>query len=124
MPKQPRIKSVRKSTTKQNPLPVDAKLGTPGEFQFCKSSKFWYADGNIVLQAGNTQFKVHRGVLSRQSSVFEDMFSIPQPADNQNGECPVVVLSDSVEDWEVLLTLLYDALRYVVFDEAPAAFPS
>ena len=40
----------------------------------------WFADGNIILvPEGNPVplFKVHRGVLSRHSEVFQSMFNIP-----------------------------------------------
>jgi BTB/POZ domain len=45
----------------------------------------WFDDGNIVLvpesESDESQiaFKVHRGVLSRHSEVFQSMFDIPQP---------------------------------------------
>ncbi|KAJ7307096.1 hypothetical protein DFH08DRAFT_901219 [Mycena albidolilacea] len=42
-------------------------------------SKMWHRDGSVVLQAGNTQFRVHWGVLALHSSVFHDMEERPQP---------------------------------------------
>ena len=62
-------------------------------------------------QVENTQFKVHQGLLSRRSSVFEGMFSLAQPG-QMEGElvdgCPVVVLSDLASDWTCILEALYD----------------
>lgn len=64
-------------------------------------SDIWFEDGNIVLQAEATQFKVHRSMLGRNSSVFKDMFAIPQPSTSQAElveGCVVVQLSDSAVD--------------------------
>ncbi|KAF7974950.1 hypothetical protein HWV62_11011 [Athelia sp. TMB] len=72
-------------------------------------SDVWYDDGNIVLQAQNTQFKVYRGILARSSPVFKDMFMLPQPPteDTQLVEgCPVVKLFDSAEEVRYILRAL------------------
>ncbi|KZP02293.1 hypothetical protein FIBSPDRAFT_686775, partial [Athelia psychrophila] len=69
-------------------------------------SSIWYHDGNVVLQAEGTRWKVHQGILAESSSVFRDMFSIPQPPsrDTELVEgCPVVQLSDTAKDVECVL---------------------
>ncbi|KAF9533920.1 hypothetical protein CPB83DRAFT_744452, partial [Crepidotus variabilis] len=72
-----------------------------------RSDSFWFLNGNVVLQAGQKQFRVHQSMLSRNSSIFHDMFSIPQTQDdNTEDGCPLVVLHDSATDVENLLTLL------------------
>ncbi|CAA7266000.1 unnamed protein product [Cyclocybe aegerita] len=80
-----------------------------------RSAEYWLEDGNIILQAENTQYRVHRSILSRQSTVFADMFSLPQPPEFGPGEslvdgCPVVHLQDSAEDVGNLLDLLYESI--------------
>ncbi|KAJ7157727.1 hypothetical protein C8R46DRAFT_1225271 [Mycena filopes] len=71
-------------------------------------SELWHADGSVVLQAENTQFRVHWGVLGRNSSFFRDMQSLPQPPDQPTVEgCPVVELPDNVTDVEFVLKALY-----------------
>lgn len=79
-------------------------------------SKYWLDDGNVILQAENTQFRVHRSMLSRNSSVFSDMFSIPQPPHMDQGEqlegCPIIHLSDKASDVEYLISILYDNTRF------------
>lgn len=52
----------------------------------CTRGDPWFQDGNIVLmpESGSKSesqvaFKVHRGVLSRHSEVFQTMFEVPQP---------------------------------------------
>lgn len=69
----------------------------------------WFDDGNIILQAEGKQFRVFRGILAASSSVFGDMFTIPQPTDEKLvGGCPVVHLSDTAEDLHHVLKALFD----------------
>lgn len=67
-------------------------------------SKLWLDDGNVILQAGNTQFKVHKSILSLNSTVFSDMFLAPQPSGEPLIEqCPIVHLSDTAADVTIML---------------------
>lgn len=78
-------------------------------------TQWWFDDGNVVLIAEDTLFRVHRGVLSHNSVVFKDMFLIPQPEEFEQMEgCPVVHLCDSQRDLGVLLGALYEGHRSVV----------
>ncbi|KZP08423.1 hypothetical protein FIBSPDRAFT_840249 [Athelia psychrophila] len=73
-------------------------------------SDVWFEDGNIVIQAEQTQFKIYRGVLVAQSSVFGDMFSIPQPPSEKQKAvdgCPVVRVTDSAIDIAIALRALF-----------------
>jgi hypothetical protein len=76
-----------------------------------RSSKFWFKDGNIILQAGNTRFKVHQRALARHSSMFDDVFNMPQPesvgAQDITSEYPLLVAHDQPEDTEVVLEVFY-----------------
>ncbi|KAJ7689829.1 hypothetical protein B0H17DRAFT_1011892 [Mycena rosella] len=57
--------------------------------------ELWFEDGNIILQAGNSQFRVYRGILAARSPIFQDMLSFPQPAESELLEgCPLVHLPD------------------------------
>ncbi|KAF7982515.1 hypothetical protein HWV62_28122 [Athelia sp. TMB] len=74
-------------------------------------SAIWYADGNVILEAEGVQFKVHKSILAQNSSIFEDMFSLPQPpssscTDTVDG-CPIVHLSDSAEEMGYILNALF-----------------
>lgn len=74
-----------------------------------RSENFWFDDGNIILEAEGQQFRIHRGMLSRHSKIFKDMFNVPQLSREPTIEgCPVVKLSDKAEDWEHVLSALYD----------------
>lgn len=70
-----------------------------------KCAEFWLDDGNVILQAENMQFKVHKSILSMNSTVFSDMFCTPQPVSGEQliEWCPVVHLSDTSVDVTILL---------------------
>ncbi|KAJ6519069.1 hypothetical protein C8R45DRAFT_950158 [Mycena sanguinolenta] len=42
-----------------------------------RSDYLWIDDGNVVLQAGDLQFRVHWGVLARNSSILRAMRGLP-----------------------------------------------
>ncbi|GBE89315.1 hypothetical protein SCP_1503230 [Sparassis crispa] len=72
-------------------------------------TRFWFVDGSVILIAQGTAFRVHQTVLSRHSEIFRDLFSVPQPAEQERlSGCPVVHLSDSPTDLQHLLHVLYD----------------
>lgn len=71
----------------------------------------WFDDGSVVLEVETTLFRVHRSALSSHSTVFADMFSIPQPPDQETIEgCPVVKLPDSASGVACLLEAIYNPL--------------
>ncbi|KAJ6593488.1 hypothetical protein B0H19DRAFT_919873 [Mycena capillaripes] len=71
-------------------------------------SDIWYNDGSVILQAENTQFRVHWSVLALHSSFFREMQGLPQPADQPSIDgCPIVELQDAIVDVEHLLKVLY-----------------
>ncbi|KAJ7612069.1 hypothetical protein FB45DRAFT_843338 [Roridomyces roridus] len=70
--------------------------------------ELWFDDGSIIVQAGNSQFRVHRSILAACSPVFKDMLSFPQPADAELVEgCPVVHLPDAPEEVTVFLKAIF-----------------
>ncbi|TRM65717.1 hypothetical protein BD626DRAFT_397813 [Schizophyllum amplum] len=76
-------------------------------------SDIWFDDGNVILQAENIQFRVHRGLLARHSSVFKDMFSMPQATASTEeshapGGPPIVYLSDAASDVQYALAKLFN----------------
>ena len=79
----------------------------------------WFDDGNIVVIAQQTAFRVHRSVLSRHSDTFSGLFAVPQPLEGVEKleDCPVVRVSDSAHDFGHLLHVLYDGLEYVLCDD-------
>jgi hypothetical protein len=69
----------------------------------------WFDDGSVVLEAERTQFRVYRGILCANSVIFKDMFSLCQPGEEGEVEgCPLVHLSDSAKDVQIVLEVLHD----------------
>ncbi|KIM44193.1 hypothetical protein M413DRAFT_376605 [Hebeloma cylindrosporum] len=87
----------------------------PKKRQKINRSRFWFDDGNVILQAESTQFRVHRSLLSLHSNLFRDMFSMPQPTDTTTiphaDGCPVISLADKASDLEYVLSIFYENFR-------------
>ncbi|CAA7266033.1 unnamed protein product [Cyclocybe aegerita] len=80
--------------------------GISGEPKRC--STLWFADGNVVVQVENTQFRVHRSVLSQHSDILADCFEMPQPEGEPTMEgCPLLYLPDVARDVEYVISTLY-----------------
>ncbi|KAJ7684253.1 hypothetical protein DFH06DRAFT_1072821 [Mycena polygramma] len=69
----------------------------------------WFEDGNIVIQAGNSQYRVFRGILAAHSPVFANLFGLPQPADSELVDgCPFVQLPDPDAEVTPFLKAIFD----------------
>ncbi|KAF8871799.1 hypothetical protein CPB84DRAFT_1691896 [Gymnopilus junonius] len=85
-------------------------------------SPIWFDDGSIVLQVENTQFRVHRAILSKHSEILEGLFTVPQPKDQPLVEgCVIVQFPDKAEDWEGLLSYIYEG-KYHELDNLPIQY--
>jgi len=79
------------------------------------STFFTTDDGDIILRAGpesgpKHDFRAHKFILALASSVFNDMFTFPQPPDqNQNEEhqLPIVDVPDPPEVLDAILRFIY-----------------
>ncbi|KAH6911768.1 hypothetical protein BKA70DRAFT_1560042 [Coprinopsis sp. MPI-PUGE-AT-0042] len=95
----------------------DAGWGSSGNFSLEISDVVWLPDGNIVLQTEDKRFRVHKSMLAKHSTVFDDMFKVPQPSESRTrgktveGCSLVRVQGDASHHWEWLLQLLYDGRR-------------
>ncbi|KAF8957728.1 hypothetical protein BDZ97DRAFT_1737158 [Flammula alnicola] len=77
-----------------------------------RSGDIWFEDGNIILQADNIQFRVHRSVLSNHSNFFKDLFMVPQPErELMTDNCSLVKMPDAAQDWQNLLAIVYHNLN-------------
>jgi hypothetical protein len=87
---------------------------TNPQVKVVRSSKFWFEDGNVVLQAEHTQFRLHRSVLSMHSPIFKDMFACSQPENGPTVDgCPLIHLSDTLEDVKNFVKILYRSIKWV-----------
>ncbi|GJE90684.1 BTB/POZ domain-containing protein [Phanerochaete sordida] len=75
-----------------------------------RCEELWFEDGTVVLRAEDTVFRVYRGMLCRQSSVFKDLFEVPQPANGECYEgCPLVHMEATpAEDLRDILLAIHD----------------
>ena len=75
----------------------------------------WFDDGNIILIAEDTPFKVHRGMLMHTSEVLKDILSIPQPPVLDDSEMmdgiAIVHVSDTWKDLSYMLSALYGGYK-------------
>ncbi|KAH6907667.1 hypothetical protein BKA70DRAFT_1189628 [Coprinopsis sp. MPI-PUGE-AT-0042] len=74
----------------------------------------WFDDGNIILQVQATQFRVHKGVLSKHSEKLLRLLSEVSEASPSIEGCPVILLKGGVGSevhWQQVLELLYDGRR-------------
>lgn len=71
----------------------------------------WFTDGNLILQAENSLFRIYGGIISARSSVFRDMLAFPPPAEgNATFEgCPIVEVYDSAVDMTYFLRAVLDS---------------
>ena len=69
---------------------------------------FYFEDGNVEIACEDTMFRVHSIIISFSSSKLRDILSpstllnAPMPEG-----CPRIVFTDSAEDFEVLLKMIY-----------------
>ena len=66
-------------------------------------------DGNVILRSSDkVNYRVHKSVLALYSPFFEDMFSLPQPPDDETVDgLPVVQLSEDAGVLNCLVSLIY-----------------
>ncbi|KAJ7435219.1 hypothetical protein B0H11DRAFT_1859193 [Mycena galericulata] len=72
-------------------------------------SDIWFEDGNLVVQAQDTQFRAYKGVLgSRLSAILEEqMNNLGETSKSVEG-CPLLYLPDSSIDVEHVFRAIFD----------------
>ena len=72
------------------------------------STVFCANDTDVVIRAAGTRdFRAHKLVLSLVSPIFKDMFTVPQPPNDNTGTLPHVDVDESAETWENILRAIY-----------------
>ncbi|KAL1691990.1 hypothetical protein GGG16DRAFT_124376 [Schizophyllum commune] len=89
----------------------------PGSIK--RSEKIWFDDGNLVVQAEQTQFRVHKSVLAKHSLFFRDLKDLPQPDTPEASVdgCPVVELQDEALAVSFMLFVIYDTAYAERYDQ-------
>lgn len=80
--------------------------GDAGAPEATPSRQIWFSDGNIILEAANTSFRVYSQLIAAKSTVLADILAFPQYTLH---ETPVVRLLDAAEDLEALLRAILDS---------------
>lgn len=75
--------------------------------QLIYSPKLWLENGDVVLKADNTVFRVTRGILAYHSPVFLKMV-IHSESHIYLGGCKVLTLPDSADDVTPFLRAIHD----------------
>jgi hypothetical protein len=79
-----------------------------------RDEDLYFEDGSIVLSAKDTDgdlvyFRVHKSVLTKQSVIFKDMFSVPSPPEMEMyDDLPLVHLHDTSKELKQFLQAMYD----------------
>jgi hypothetical protein len=91
----------------------NVKPRRPGGLE-SRDQDLYFEDGNIIISANGASgdlvyFRVHKSLLSKQSSVFKDMFSLPSPSevDIYDG-LPLVHFHDDAKELKQFLQVIYD----------------
>ncbi|KXN82336.1 hypothetical protein AN958_02666 [Leucoagaricus sp. SymC.cos] len=95
------------------PTQAQSDPSTPPELH-TRDEDYYFHDGSCVISVQGRLFKIHRSLLERHSSVFQGMFSLPQPGSSAplsptwgtNDENPVKCY-DSIEEFRALCWALY-----------------
>lgn len=103
------MSSVEDGSNRPHNRPREDAPGVLPSSNFTASEDMWFEDGNIILVCESIGFRVYKGILSSQSEVFRDMFSIGNPSEDDtfNG-CAIVHLSDSAHDFLYFLKTFHD----------------
>ncbi|KAJ7079740.1 hypothetical protein B0H15DRAFT_494399, partial [Mycena belliarum] len=71
---------------------------------------YYLEDGSCIIQVQNTLFNVHRTILSKDTSSFSTMFTLPQgdhESEGRSDDNPIVLTGDTVSEFRHFLWALY-----------------
>ncbi|KAJ7213122.1 hypothetical protein GGX14DRAFT_620272 [Mycena pura] len=100
------------------PTSIPSSTPSPALTEATAPSTVWFEDGTIILEAEGSRFKVFKGILAANSTVFSDMLVVgSNPANNDEmvEGCPVVRVYDTALD----LMHFLKALHYVGYYDPP-----
>ena len=79
-----------------------------GQGQAASHDSFYFEDGNVEIVCRDTAFRVHSTIVSFSSSQLREILSQPAPLNAPTpGGRPRITISDSPEDFTILLKMIY-----------------
>ena len=78
------------------------------------SLKFWYDEGNLILEVETTRYRVHQHVMQKHSPVFLSILLPHQtqqyttPVENSQDGQVICIYNDTERDWDYLLGFVYE----------------
>jgi hypothetical protein len=120
------IPNVRERST-PNTSPPGTSLNPNSEPTFTRIPELYFPDGNIILEAGMTHYRVSRGILAARSPVFNEVLSLPQPKQGVGGGqvdgCDVVHLfGDDPQEVTYFLRAIYDSRCVLIHQSLPSTY--
>ena len=81
----------------------------PSSAAYTKVHELWYEDGNVILEAEDTLFRVPTIILANTSRVFRELFLLADAPDAETYECcPLIHLIDRAIDMTYFIKALLD----------------
>ncbi|KAL1742354.1 hypothetical protein HDZ31DRAFT_43434 [Schizophyllum fasciatum] len=89
---------------------MSATADSPYCAEEIKVDDLCFDDGNIIITAEDSRFRVHRSILSARSSFFASLFALPPHRDNPTWEgLPVIELPDKAFEVAHFLRAIFDS---------------
>ncbi|TCD70158.1 hypothetical protein EIP91_004628 [Steccherinum ochraceum] len=105
------------STLMGDPENRDWSYEASFDVEATRDELYYRPDADCVVRVGSALFKVHKFLLARDASAFQDMFSMPSDAepDNTAGPLreggsdanPIVLYGETEDEFRILLSALY-----------------
>ncbi|KAJ6461097.1 hypothetical protein C8R45DRAFT_538485 [Mycena sanguinolenta] len=92
------------------PNPGDPSQQSTATITVVKDEKYYRSDGDCIIQVEDVLFKIHRYHLSENSSVFQNMFSLPLgalPSEGQSDDNPIILSGDTLPQFRAFLLFSY-----------------
>lgn len=79
-----------------------------GSLDLQEDPDLWFDDGNILIICEQITFRVHRSILSLNSQIFKDMFTLNEQLETESTAPSPVHLLDAGQDVRHFLKALYN----------------
>ncbi|CAA7262792.1 unnamed protein product [Cyclocybe aegerita] len=99
-------------------------LQTAAGLRLKRDDRYYFEDGSCVFLVEDTLFNVHRSILSKDSSSFSTMFSLPQGnviAEGLSDDNPIVLSGDTPDEFRHFLWALYALPPELLIVTTPSA---